>query len=433
MLLTFFVSHSAHAVTEVEVGAVTQALPGLYYNPTGIVIGNHLYIYAQGINPECQTALGKQQGDVIDAFRAPLQADGTPGTFVKIGRISPCAVFPPNPNILASFGPGQIFKATWKGVTAYHLLADMSDFFNFHEIWHGWTTNGLNWTWEVTGQSNCPAGSTCPDPVTPGGTPSRTITWQGVSRPIISIDPSLGRLIVNPVMLATQAGTNNAEWWGYLKFWDGQFNTTGIRITFDAAGTPRLHLLASTTPSFTYTGPIPNNRITSASQLLHLIPNFNAKSLLFDSQSGVYQLWGGSVVSGIYEQWVNCAPGFTTNSVITCQPGNSFGCPSGKCLIFGVCQPVGTQAVAFDSNTSQLQAGSGLYWYAATRFSLGPKQVVGSHSRFMPSGYVGARDFPFRWNAANGKRFLFSATHDNAVCSRFAATPYVVKSEVIRE
>src|SRR5215210_1076599 len=174
IIFTFSIPQLAHAVTEIETGAVTQALQGLYYNPTGIVIGNYLYLYAQGINPECQTALGKQQGDVIDAFRAPLQADGTPGTFIKIGRISPCVVFPTNPSILASFGPGQIFKATWKGVTAYHLLADMSDFSNFHEIWHGWTTNGLNWTWEVTGQSNCPAGSTCPDPVVPGGTPLRT-------------------------------------------------------------------------------------------------------------------------------------------------------------------------------------------------------------------------------------------------------------------
>ena len=81
-------------------------------------------------------------------------------------------------------------------------------------------------------------------------------------------------------------------------------------------------------------------------------PHFNAKSLLFDTQSEVHQLWGASVVFGLYEQWVNCAPGYTTDSVITCQPGNSFGCSSGGCLIFGTCQPVGTQAIAFDSKTS---------------------------------------------------------------------------------
>lgn len=439
LLLMLSFSHLAHAATEVEVSPVTQALPGFYYNPTGIVIGSYLYVYAQTYDFECRNGLGKPPGDpggdVIHAFRATLQPDGTPGSFVKIGRISPCAVYPPNPSVLASFGPGQIFKATWKGVLSYHLLADMSDFSNFHEIWHGWTTNGLDWTWEVTGQSNCPAGTTCPDPVTPGGTPSRTITWKGMSQPIISIDPNLGRLIVNPVLLATQPGTNNAEWWGYLKFWDGQFNTTGMRITFDAVGTPRLHLLASTTPPFTYTAPIPNNRIASTSQLLYLIPNFNAKSLLFDAQSGVYQLWGGSVVHGLYKQWVNCAPGSTTGSEITCGADTkNFGCPAGSCLIFGQCQPYGTKAIAFDSNNyQQQQVGSSFYWYSATRFSLGPQESVGSHSRFMPSGYVGARDFPFRWNAPNGKRYLFSATSDNAICSKFHAPPYVVKSEVVRE
>ncbi len=422
----------AHAVSEVETGAVTQPFAGLYYNPTGIAINGYLYIYVQGINAECQTALGKQQGDVIDAFRAPLQADGTPGTFVKVGRISPCAVYPPNPSILASFGPGQIFKATWKGTTAYHLLADMSDFFGFYEIWHGWTTDGLNWTWEVTGQSNCTAGQTCADPVTPGGTPARTITWKGVSQPLLSIDPSLGRLILNPVMMATNGGINNAEWWGYLKYWDGQFNTTGMRVLFDANGNPSVYLQSTLTAPFGY-AQMANNRITSTSQLLPLIPGYNAKSLLNDSLSGVYQLWGSANVSGIFGQWVGCAAGYTTSSVVTCQSGNSFGCPVGNCLIFGTCQPVGTQAVAFDSNTYTFQVGQGFYWYQADRFSLGTQQGVGSLSRYLPSGYSGSRDFPFRWNASNGKRFLFSSTSDAAICSKFAATPYIVKSEIVRQ
>ncbi len=427
--------------SEVESGVISTVVdPGTAYNPTGIQIGSYLYLYVQTIDPVCTTgdSNGPRQGDLIQAYRAPIDAGGTPGAFSFIGRISPCLPSTTDATAYASFGPGQIFPAKIGGVAGYHLLADESDQTHFNEIWHASTTDGVNWTWEVDSQPSCTfdpfnRNKTCADPKPTEGI--TTVRWKPVYSPFLSIDPRLGIGIVNPVMLSTSPTVDNAAWWGYLKYVAGSITTTGMQVAFDS-GPPQVKLLTAISPSFTYTA-ISGNQITSTSQLYPLIPSANAKSLLYDAASGGYQLWGdypatyNDDASDESSSVVNCRSGYTVDSVVTC--GGSPTC-SGGCKSEIQCVPFGTSKVAFDLNTAANHVGSAFFWWPVTSTSLGSAGFVGSLSRFLPSGYLTARTFPFRWNSSNGTRYLFSATNDNHICSEFLfsefAKMYIVRSQV---
>jgi hypothetical protein len=79
-------------------------------------------------------------------------------------------------------------------------------------------------------------------------------------------------------------------------------------------------------------------------------------------------------------------------------------------------------------------SGSGFLWWPVNRFSFGADNRVSSLTRFLPSGWEFARMFPFRWNSPTGRRFLFSATNDDNICTQFLFggfyKMYVVKTEV---
>ncbi len=51
--------------------------------------------------------------------------------------------------------------------------------------------------------------------------------------------------------------------------------------------------------------------------------------------------------------------------------------------------------------------------------------------RSMPSGYSEARMYPFRWNSPTGIRYMFSATNDANICTKFLFNPHV-GTQVVR-
>jgi len=434
LLLVSLAAPASATQAEVESGAVATVInSGTAYNPTGIQIGGFLYMYVQTIDPICTSgdpAGGPAEGDVIQAYRAPVDANGVPGAFSFIGRISPCLPSTPDPSRYASFGPGQIFQATVGGTTAYHLLADESDQSSFREIWHGWSPNGVDWTWEIHDSSACPFEpsnpyKTCADPKGTEGI--TTVQWKPVAQPFLALSTSIpaGFGILNPVMLSTNAGEDNAAWWGYLKFVADAITTTPMLVTFDASGQPYVYLVNSSTQPFTYSY-VPGNQITSAGQLVTVIHQGNAKSLLYDATSGVYQLWG-DFPAAYDRSTVGCRSGYTVDSQVTCW--DPAGCATESGYV-----AYGASADAFDLNTQVAHTGTALFWWPATPTSLGDAGFVGSYSRNLPSGYATARTFPFRWNSPNGTRYLFSATNDDNICSQFLFSEfyrmYIVQSQV---
>lgn len=68
--------------------------------------------------------------------------------------------------------------------------------------------------------------------------------------------------------------------------------------------------------------------------------------------------------------------------------------------------------------------GSGFVWWPVTSTSIGDSNLVYSEVRPLPSGYKEARMYPFRWNSPAGKRFLFSVTNDDNICTKFLYNPY---------
>ncbi|MFL6233832.1 MAG: hypothetical protein ACJ76N_11915 [Thermoanaerobaculia bacterium] len=445
----------ARAVTEVEVTGPTTVTPvnDLTYNTAGIAIGNNLYIYAQSIDYEqCPN-----NGDAIVAYRFPLNANGDPldanGKIVtptRIGRITPCVDPPEGPSSLgsqyrASFGPGQVFKATVNGQTAYQLLVDASNWSNFWEIWRGWTTDGVNWTWETHTPSVTTTSQECfPNPAS-CSTATRKITRVPVTQPFLKLDSGFTwGYILNPVMLSTAPNTNNASWWGYLKFIVGATGggiaavSTGMQVTW-SNGTPTISVLTGATPSGPYTV-VPNRSLspTLYDQMNHLIYDRNVKSLLFDVAARGYQLWADAPEPGIFGNYVSCNK--STTATVSCSPSNcQIQLPDGTlvagCSLIGdrtdsacnsltpppgcKCLPQGFTAAPFPYNTYGQSAGSGFRWWTVTQTSISGENGVYSQTRSLPSGYQNARTDPFRWNSASGKRYLFSSTNDRNICSKF--------------
>jgi hypothetical protein len=458
---------SASSPYEVEGGVITTLTStGMYgataYNTTGATIStttggvatNYLYLFSQEIDYEnCPN-----NGDAIVAYRIPLNASGDPldstgkpAPAQRVGRINPCVPQPEctqNCTYKASFGPGQIFQATINGTTAFHLLADVSDWVHFYEIWHGWTTNGKDWTWEV----DSPSGYSESLPNNPGTGVARTISGPANTgaAPFLKLDPSFTwGYLLNPVLMSTHPLSSTGEWWGYLKFIaGGQFVSTGMLVDWNGS-TPTVSVLTGVSPSFTYTA-IPNRVVTLAiyNSWYQLLPGRNVKSLLPDNASSGFQVWSDRPVAGIFGQYISCAGGTGNNA--TCPSGfsdctGSTGCavqastpPPNGCATNPVpgcsCVPQGFVGDAFNFNTVGDNGGSTFVFWLATRYSISAEYTVGSTSRAMPSGYSAARNWPFRWNSASGKRYLFSSTNDANLCTIFLPSEgfaeQVVESQV---
>jgi hypothetical protein len=448
-LATLLLTPVFASAAEVEVTApvqVTTVGAAAAYNPTGIVINtagtNYLYLYTQGggtaaqdQNTDCPL-----QGDRIIAYRAPLDANGNPLTFSRVGRVSPCVYDPESGNGMttpAYFGPGQIFEATINGVTAYHLLADVSDGMGtFHKVWYGWTTDGMDWTWEIgnahyVSPITNPESISDPDPHTIASTitgPFMQVQGSGNSYPLE---------IFSPVLLSTHPLTSNAPWWGYFNVFNGQFGVAEMYVDW-TSGSPQITYV--TDASFDTSPVLTNGEITDSPPVYSLITGGSVKSLIVDAASGETQLWGnlslnygGATPSCHYSysaSTVNC----NTSNTATCMA--PAGCPTagGTTVMFD--NP--TPANVFTDNTTgpnaKMPCGSAFNWWAVTRYSIGAVNRANSTVRYMPSGYSNARQSPFRWNSSSGTRYLFSASADNNVCAEFLFSlfylEYTVESQV---
>lgn len=412
------------SATEVETaGPVTVTPPNAFthYNTTGATIvsaaGTHLYLYHQGGGdiPDTTCPAG---GDKIIAYRAPI-TNGVLGTFVRVGRISPCVKSPTcvddpetkvnecDPWPAASYGPGQVFQATVNGVTKWHLLADVSNTSSFHNVWHAESTDGFNWIWDIAGslngsqtESNIQERAGFPN----GDVVAHTITSIWSPNPFLRAD---NFTLLNPILRSFD-GSNNSEWWGFLNVGGG---VTALRIAW-ATGSPVASLLTSTSPSWTYT-PVTGGNLTGLTPAI-LYPAANVKTLVLEA--GQYRLWG-AIPEGTYGSNVNC----NTGTNITCTLPQ--GCLTGD----GTTVANGASGNPFLLNTGPKGTGScsscrsGFAWWPVTRTSFGATQSVQSQTptHSLPSGYEVARLFPFRWNSTNGDRYLFSATNDNHICNEF--------------
>ncbi len=156
------------AATEVETTPLANVLPVTptnytLWNTTGITItdtnGTWLYLYQSGgynvPSASCPV------GDKIIAYRA-LVTNGVPGSFQRVGRISPCVNSPVGSSAVY-MGAGQVLKATvTSGLSCggsapylkYELLADASDSYTFHDVWRGESCDGINWTWYISSYIN---------------------------------------------------------------------------------------------------------------------------------------------------------------------------------------------------------------------------------------------------------------------------------------
>ena len=429
--ILLFLTPLALPASEVEVTpAIQVTTPGAFaaYSPTGIVISTggtkYLYLYTQGGGTTGQDTNCPLQGDKIIAYRAPLDGNGNPLAFSRVGRVSPCVYDPESGNGMtapASFSPGQIFQATVGNVTAYHLLADVSNARDtFHKIWHGWTTDGASWTWEI-GNAHYVAPIADPesfaDPVQHTVSSTTAGPFLQVQR---SPDGTYPYLIIAPVLLSTYPLTNNAAWWGYLNIDKGIYNTTEILVDW-STGSPRVQYLLDL--DFNFSGYLTNG-VLPTSPPKFLLPGTAVKSLLYDAASGGVQLWGGVNFTGQgacnYPYSKSLASCDTSTLVQCTQPQ---GCLTGG----GTTVADGATADAFDVNTkgpASTMCGEGFNWWTVTRFSIGSTNTLHSTSRYMPAGYIGARQYPFRWNSSSGTRYLFSATADKNVCTNLLFNVY---------
>jgi hypothetical protein len=430
---------AASALVEVETTGAMRVTPAngfALYNTTGITIGSYLYVYHQGGAGPGEDGSCPYNSDKIIAYRA-LISNGVPGTFQRVGRISPCVFSPtqspthPNyPYIRASYGPGQIFKATIGGVTKYHLLADASDTIAFYHAWRGESSDGINWKWYISDETNNSQYNGVRETIHDSADVV-THTIDIVVQPESFIH-STTVMMLNPIILSTNATSNNAPWWGFFNFWSGTSNVGQISVDWDMSNNPTVKMVTNPGPPYTWTT-LPSTGGPGGSALLNFSPyafrtNVNAKTLLYDATYGGHQLWATSNNLGTYAQYVGC----DTTRMLTCSTpggcltGDGSGCPYGAtCNVF--LRNTGPYGDVYSGN------GSGFMWWGVTQTTFGGDNIAYSYVRYSPSGYSEARLFPFRWNSPTGRRYLFSATNDANICNEFLFSSYFKMYVVMQE
>jgi hypothetical protein len=432
------------AAAEIEVGAPVRVTPRngfAFYNPTGIAIGKYLYVYAQGTGAAEDEASCGRWSDKIIAFRAPL-VDGVPGEFERVGRISPCVNAPVtdvhhpyHPNPPASFGPGQIFRATVGRARKYHLLADVSDTINFFHVWRGESADGINWKWFISDGINNQQFHGRRETIR-DRSDAVEHTIDVVVQPESFIRATKVAML-NPILLPAHGAINNAQWWGFFNFWLDTFAIGRMTIDWDLTGTvPAVRMVESVSGSqYRWRALTPTGTGTF---LLDFKPHAfrtraNAKTLLYDIAPDGYQLWASDDTLGSYGANVNC----DTEKIVRCdRPEGCLTADGSGCEYGYSCSPFLRNTG--DHGDSVRGLTGGFVWWPVSRSTFDPAgKVLRSDSRFMPSGYVEARLFPFRWNSPAGKRYLFSATNDANICDEFLFSAYykmyVVKTELVRE
>jgi hypothetical protein len=222
-------------------------------------------------------------------------------------------------------------------------------------------------------------------------------------------------------------------------------------------GTPTISVLTGATPSGPYTA-VANRSLgpTLYDQMTRLIYDRGVKSLLFDTATNSYQLWADAPEPGIFGSYVGCNK--ATTATVSCSPSScQVQLPNGTqvpgCSLIGdrtdsacnsltpppgcKCLPQGFNAAPFSYNTYGQTVGSSFRWWTVTPTSISGENGVYSQTRYLPSGYDNARIYPFRWNSASGKRYLFSSTNDRNICSQFLwsslAGQQIVGSTVVNQ
>lgn len=431
---------------EVEQTAPVRITPNngfAFYQTTGITIGNYLYVYHQGGGGPGEDNSCAAGGDKIIAYRA-LLTNGVPGTFQRVGRVSPCVfspvtnpAHPQHPNPPASYEPGQIFRATVGGVTKYHMLADVSETISFYNVWRGETLDGINWKWWISDDINNQQFNGRRE-VIKDAVDVLQHTIDIVVQPESFIHTNT-IFMLTPILLSTNGGVNNAQWWGFFNFWSNGFKVGQMSIDWDAAGTPTVKMVTNVSgTTYTWRTLTPTGG-PAGSFLVDFVPwtfrtNINARTLINDTTTGSgFQLWAHSNNFGGYGTNVGCdtTRALTCTQSGGCLTGDGSGCPQGMtCNVF--LRNTG------DAGEVMSGGGSGFVWWSVSRFSFGAADnVVYSHTRALPSGYEVARLYPFRWNSPTGRRYLFSTTNDANICSEFLFSPfykmYIVKTELAVE
>lgn len=472
LLLTWalLVPAGLHAAAEVERydRGLQRVTPtgSTYYNPTGIRIGNYLYMYMQGSDLTVEPVPpihcdNDYYGDTIIAYRAPIDpATGDVGALVRLGRISPSVYSPtngnptlwnslncPNGNPPASYGPGQVFESTLNGVISYHLVADASDVFLFRNVWRAISSDGINWTWYVSGDANPASGGAETLTRTDGGG-SYTITWVK-SAPLLKSDHATLRL-TNPIFLGEVKKTGSGVWTGFMNYFhDNQVGekVAALKIEWSTSGppTPTVKVVTSTSPSWQYTT-LANGTFTNGGPSPAVLLNNHSIKTYTQTDRGL-EAWGWTPELGTYGQNVSCAAGWTTESLLTCT--SPVGCATGDNIHLNQDQTKRpfwmNTGPAGDSACTAGQWGcwgSGfLVWPVGSGGVLNPAagQAVYSEVRPLPAGYMHGRMYPFRidisgTNRDSLRRYLFSVTNDQQVCSEFLYSVYylmyLVKTEV---
>lgn len=424
---------SVHAETYTETSApnkIGPSTPATLYNGGGIQIGNELFIYMQGgdgqqgvSDPDCLD----YGGDHVIAYKAPIVNGDIGGPFERVGRVTPFLRSPTrDPDLWpeecehppAAYGPGQIFQATVGGETKYHWIVDVSDVLIFNTVWRAESTDGVNWTWYVSGPNT-------------SGTETLTRSDTGASydldyihqeEPFLRTDEGRSFALLNAVVVSTESPlVNNAEWWGYLNFFkSGMAGTAATVIKVDwSTGSPvvsRITHSSVKTPNWEFVE-LPNGNFVE-SPLPVVARKMLAKSLTYRPSTDTYELWGhanigtcGFDVTCNTENvltWNGTDP-FTTVDGTNLQPGDS-GRP-----FWLMVSPQGDIA---DCSSDAFER-SAIVWYPTTKESIGLRQLLHTDYRHNPSGYRTGMNYGFRWESPGGDDYIFTGTNDDNVCDKW--------------
>ncbi len=302
------------------------------------------------------------------------------------------------------------------------MLAGISDAQVFKTVWRAESTDGLNWTWYVSGSANS---SQTENLTTTDTSTAYAITSVWSASPFMQeTSRSTSVYLFNPILTSANPATNNADWWGFFNYGPG-LQVGAMKVEW-GTGSPVIKIVTGTSPSWTYTTATGGNfGVTTAAQIYS---NTHVKTLL--EESGVYTVWGYSLVS-TYGINVSC----NTNTLIQCtQPG---GCGTGdgsmvSYLAYG--RPFWLNTGPAGDVSCPTCTGSNIVYATATPTSASSLNWTYSNLRAMPSGYPQARMYPSSWNSSAG-RYLFSATNDASICTQFLYNPLVyvqvVKSLVV--
>lgn len=412
-------------VVSVELyGGTWPAQAGTYYNPTGIRVGNELFLYAQtGAakshlgGPDCWPVINTQTRvvyrDQIILFRAPWTITGLtsqfnphtfnpgPGQQPTLADVANSQITPCEPNI--AWGAGGVFRRSGGG---YAMTVDRANVVwdsppgappqthdDFKEIWIGFSQDGKVWSWEPLLKStgalqifDMTLTAELPSPVIAEflGTPGTPIFSDG-----FETGDASHWSVVDQI----------ERWWGFFRFNFGA-EIGMIRVEFDGrpGANPRFRRWVWSAGMW--------QQVDAATGELDFIPTtvwpgagfLQVNSIVNDG--GELQVWAGQEAS------TDLIP-------------NACGCAYGSRRTGFLSRPV----VFADFED-------------LSPFSLGATEIIYSQVRCLPSLNQVGRMFPFRINDSFGRKLLYSVENKRCLdlqnpMSPIAQNPYAGLSVVV--